>query len=167
MRPLRQVFVAMIGLGLGCSSKSDTSNNDRSPHSLDGSAAHPGTARAIDDFRVSESAALRSFNDFLRRQRSNEIDELGLADAIDHNVLPQWRALRSRVVSATESDRDATLVVVLRRYLERRQQAWEAYVRALRSPNDDAAKPHYAIYHSLDAAAVEDARELGAAFRTM
>lgn len=121
----------------------------------------------IEEFRASERVALRSFNDLLRRQRDNAIDEIGLADAIDHSVLPRWRALRTRVVMATGANSDDELLLVLRSYLAKRQHAWEAYSAALRSPTDDAAKPHYAIYHSLEAAAVDDARALGAAFRKL
>lgn len=107
------------------------------------------------------------FNDLLRRQRANEIDELGLAAAIDKDVLPRWRELRLRVIAATDSGRNGELYVVLRRYLARRQHAWEAYSAALRSPSDDAARLHYTRYHALDAAAVDDARILGTAFRAL
>lgn len=158
MRPCRWICLVAIVAGIGCSARRDVS--------------------IIDEFRASERATLRTFNDALRRQRANEIDEIGLADAIDNAVLPRWRGLRSRVTSASElsphsvsesaaldPSRDEQLHIVLRRYLANRQQAWEAYSAALRSPTDEAARLHYANYHALDAAAVEDARILGTAFR--
>lgn len=127
----------------------------------------PRRVSIIDEFRSSEREALRVFNDLLRRQRTNEIDELELADRIENDVLPPWRQMRTRVIATTASDSDRELYAVLRRYMTSRQHAWEAYCAALRSPSDDAARPHYATYHALDAAAVDDARRLGAAFRAM
>lgn len=128
------------------------------------------TGRATDDaiiteFRNSERAALRTFNDLLAKQRANQIDELELADAIDQQALPQWRKLRARITAATAVLPHRELYVILRRYLASRQTSWEAYTAALRSPSDEAARPHYAVYRAHDAAAVDDARQLGQAFR--
>lgn len=145
--PCHWVFLAALLVSTACSS--------------------PRNVSVIDDFRTSERTTLRIFNDLLRRQRGNEIDEIDLANGIDKEVLPRWRDLRARVSAASVPDRDGDLYVVLRRYLAERQHAWEAYTAALRSPTDDAAKPHYARYHALEAAAVDDARRLGQAFRTM
>jgi hypothetical protein len=130
-----------------------------------GCQKHPQGHPVIDDFRASEHAILLTFNGLLGQQRANAIDEVGLADAIDKEVLPPWRELRARVEAADMPSDDRELYVTLRRYLAERQTAWEAYSAALRSPNDEAAKPHYATYHEQNAAADGDARTLGEAFR--
>ena len=122
---------------------------------------------ALDDFRSVEKTTLQTFNDALGRQRANAIDELGLAEAIDHDVLPPWRDLRTRVANATIPEADRDLMVTLGRYLMERQTSWEAYSAALRSHDDAAAQPHYAKYHQQNDAADADAKQLGEAFRSL
>jgi hypothetical protein len=133
-------------------------------------APPPGTlvdTPALVEFRAGEHAVLQSFNDALHRQRANEIDELGLADAIDKSVLPPWRELRAHVAAAEVPTADRELFDTLARYLGERETAWEAYATALRFGNDATAAPHYAKYHEQDAAADADAQKLGAAFRRL
>lgn len=141
--------IGFIAVGLGCSRPPRASTDDA----------------VIAEFRRVERTALQTYNGLLRQQRANAIDELGLAEAIDRDVLPVWRTLRTRVDQAVADPADRELYIVLRRYLAERQMAWEAFVVGLRSPSDEAAKPHYARYHEQDAAAVSDARKLGEAFR--
>jgi hypothetical protein len=121
---------------------------------------------AIDDFRATERRTLAAFNTALGQQRANQIDELGLAEVIDKDVLPPWRELRARITAATVPASDRELFTTLDRYLAERQTSWEAYSAALRSPNDAAARPHYAKYHQQTDAATTDAQQLGAAFRS-
>ena len=125
---------------------------------------------ALDDFRSVEKTTLQTFNDALARQRANTIDELGLAEAIDHDVLPPWRDLRARVTGVTGAsipDADRDLFITLGRYLAERQTSWEAYSAALRSHDDASAQPHYAKYHEQNDAASADAKRLGEAFRSL
>lgn len=121
----------------------------------------------LDDFRKVERATLQTFNDALGRQRANAIDELGLAEVIDRDVLPPWRELRTRVASATIPPPDRDLFITLGRYVAERQTSWEAYSAALRSHDDASAQPHYATYHQQDVAATNDAKVLGRAFRSL
>ena len=133
-------------------------------------APAPGTlvdAPAIVEFRAGEKATLQKFNEALGRQRANQIDEVGLADAIDKEVLPPWRELRAHVAAATMPEVDRELFATLTRYLGERENAWEAYSAALRAGSDTAAAPHYAKYHEQDAAADTDARALGGMFRRL
>ena len=116
------------------------------------------------EFRDTERRCITAFNGALARQRRNEIDELGLATAIDQEVLPAWEALRTKVDAATPVPRNAALYTALRRYLEARQVAWRAYVAGLRAPEADARR-HYDAYHSNEAEADGVAREIGAIFR--
>jgi hypothetical protein len=121
----------------------------------------------IVEFRAGERATLQRFNDALGRQRANQIDELGLAEVIDTQVLPPWRELRAHVTAAPVPQPDRELFATLTRYLGERENAWQAYSAALRAGNDAAAAPHYATYHEQDAAADTDARALGAMFRQL
>jgi hypothetical protein len=136
-----------------------------------GKAAPPPTGIVntpeLDLFRTVEKATLQNFNDALGRQRANQIDELGLADAIDHKVLPPWRELRDRIAKATIPEQDRELYVTLDRYLAERQTSWEAYSAALRSKDDAQSKPDYAKYHEQNDAATADAKRLGEAFRSL
>lgn len=132
-----------------------------------GCQKHPQGHPVIDDFRAVERTTLQTFNGLLAQQRSNAIDELGLADAIDKEVLPPWREMRARIDAADVPPDERELYVTLRRYVAERQTAWEAYSAALRSPNDTVGKPHYATYHEQNAAADADAQKLGEAFRKL
>ena len=122
---------------------------------------------ALDDFRSVEKTTLQTFSDALGRQRANMIDELGLAEAVDHDVLPPWRDLRARISNATIPDADRAVFATLDRYLAERETSWEAYSAALRSPDDAAAQPHYAKYREQNDAATADAKQLGVAFRSL
>src|SRR5688572_3214527 len=125
------------------------------------------TTRLIDEFRAVERASLRRYNDALADQRANRIDELELANVIEREVLPPWRAMRERVSSATVSPGREMLYGTLKRYLEARQLSWEAYVAALRASDDAAARPHYDTHHQKSAEADTEARQLGRLFREL
>jgi hypothetical protein len=131
------------------------------------SADHDATTGLIDEFRVVERASLRRYNDALAEQRANRIDEIGLADILEREVLPPWRALRERVTAAPVPAARNELYETLKRYLEARQLSWEAYVAGLRAGSDVAARPHYDVHHQKSADADQEARELGRLFREL
>jgi len=116
----------------------------------------------VEEFRATERTCIAAFNDALARQRANQIDEVALAATIDRDVLVPWRAIREKVDASPKTDE---LYTTLRKYLEARQTAWEAYAAALRSGSDEAARPHYDVYHQKHAEAQDLARELGRLFR--
>jgi hypothetical protein len=130
-------------------------------------AALDATTALIDEFRVVERASLRRYNDALAEQRGNRIDEIGLADIIQREVLPPWRELRERVNASPVPPARDELYGTLKRYLEARQLSWEAYVAALRAGSDTAARPHYDAHHQRSSEADREARELGRLFRTL
>lgn len=127
-------------------------------------AAPPKADPLVEEFRATERTCIAAFNDALARQRANQIDELGLAQAIEHDVLGPWRAVRDKVNASPNTDE---LYTTLRNYLDARQTAWEAYVAALRSDSEPAARPHYDVYHQKHAEAQDLARQLGGLFRAM
>jgi hypothetical protein len=129
-----------------------------------GDARQPARDAAVEDFRATERACIAAFNEALRRQRANEIDERELAAIVERDVLVPWRTMRTRV---TAEPRTGELHATLRRYLESRQIAWEAYAAALRADSDQAARPHYDVYHQKNAEAQADARALGRLFRDL
>jgi hypothetical protein len=120
---------------------------------------------AVKDFRATERQCIAAFNDALRRQRANEIDELELAAIIEQDVLVPWRAMRARVNAAPVTPSSQELYSTLRRYLDARQTAWEAYAAALRAGSEEAARPHYDVYHQKNDEAQTDAKVLGQMFR--
>ena len=122
----------------------------------------PSRDATVEDFRATERACIAAFNDALRRQRSNEIDELELSNIIERDVLVPWRAVRTRVTAAQKS---SALYTTLAAYLESRQIAWEAYAAALRATDDTSARPHYDVYHQKNAEAQTHAQALGKIFR--
>jgi hypothetical protein len=127
-------------------------------------SASPKGDPLVEEFRATERTCIAAFNDALARQRANQIDELALAGEIDRDVLGPWRAVREKVNASPKTDE---LYTTLRKYLEARQVAWEAYVAALRSDSEAAARPHYDVYHAKHAEAQDLARQLGGLFRTM
>ena len=125
-------------------------------------ATPSGLDPLVEEFRATERTALQRFNNALREQRQGSMDELELSNVIEREVLTPWRELRERVVSAPAQD---ALYTTLRRYLELRQLSWEAYVTALRAPSDEASRPHYEAHRQKNAAAQEQAQQLGQLFR--
>ena len=126
-------------------------------------ACSRGEPDPSDDFHAVERRCIAAFNDALARQRANQLDEAGLAVAIDRDVLPAWREMRTRMQAARLAPE---LREPMQHYLESRQIAWEAYVAALRAPSDPAARPHYDVYHQKDAEADAAARVLGPLLRS-
>jgi hypothetical protein len=127
--------------------------------------AAPATDSVVEDFRSVERQAIAAFSAALRRQRANEIDEVGLADVLDRDVLAPWRAMRARVAAAPVPAARSELYTVMRRYIAEREAAWQTYVNALRAPSDADARPLFDAYHQQNAAAQDDARVLGGLFR--
>jgi hypothetical protein len=114
----------------------------------------------VTDFHAVERHALTTFNDALARQRANQLDELGLADVVERDVLPPWSALHARVAATPQTDANRELLAAMTRYLTDRETAWRAFSIALRSPGDTTARYQYGAYHQADAAANADAQAL-------
>jgi hypothetical protein len=129
-----------------------------------GKSAPPKADAVVEEFRATERTCIAAFNDALARQRANQIDEVALAETIDRDVLGPWRAVRDKVNASPKTDE---LYTTLRKYLDARQTAWEAYAAGLRADSEAAARPHYDVYHQKHAEAQDLARELGALFRRM
>ena len=125
----------------------------------------PAPDSVVEDFRSVERQCIAAFNNALRQQRANEIDEVELGLTIQRDVLEPWRAMRARVAAASVPAGRSELYTVMRRYIDEREQAWQAYASALHAANDAEARPLYDVYHQHNAAAQNDARVLGGLFR--
>jgi len=123
------------------------------------------TDAVVEDFRATERKAITAFNNGLHQQRANEIDEVELALEIDRDVLEPWRAMRARVAAAPVPAARRELYEVMRRYIDERLGAWQAYADALRAGSDAESRPLYDAYHQKNAEAQDDARVLGGLFR--
>lgn len=128
--------------------------------------AAPPADPIVEDFRSVERESIAAFNEALRRQRAQEIDEIELATQVERSVLAPWRAMRARVAAAPVPAGRAELYTVMRRYVDARELAWQAYVSALRAASDADARPQYDLYHQKNAQAQDDARVLGGLLRT-
>ena len=124
---------------------------------------HARRDAVVEDFRATERKSIAAFNAALREQRSNAIDEIELAVRIERDALVPWRAMAARVSAAPV--RDPELYATLKRYITARQEAWDAYVVALRAASDADARPAYDRYHARNADADREARALGVMFR--
>jgi len=166
VRVSRAVLFAVIMLA-ACDSrdKGAQGGGTQSGSALPGGELPPsksGLDPLVEEFRTTERTALQRYNEALRDQRANNIDELELSNTIERDVLTPWRALRARVAEASPHDE---LYSTLRSYLEARQVSWEAYVAALRAGNDEAARPHYETHRQKNAEAQDYAKNLGRLFR--
>ena len=115
------------------------------------SASHDDPALIAEFHRV-ERQCLQTYNDAFHRQGAGQIDELALAQVIEHDVLPPWQAFHDRVNHAPDSD----LVVTMRRYFTDRETAWQAYAVTLHGENAEAL----ATYRQKNAEATADAQAL-------
>jgi hypothetical protein len=125
----------------------------------------PSPDPVVEDFRSVERESIAAFNEALRRQRAQEIDEIGLATEIERAVLVPWHAMQARVAAAPVPAERGELYAVMRRYIEERELAWRAYVAALRADSEAEARPRYDVYHQKNAQAQDDARVLGGLLR--
>lgn len=116
-------------------------------------ASHDDPA-LIAEFHQVERQCLQTYNDAFHRQGAGQIDELALAQIIEHDVLPPWQSFHDRVNKAPDTE----LVVAMRRYFADRETAWQADVVVLRAPADDAQA--LATYRQKNADATADAQAL-------
>jgi hypothetical protein len=127
--------------------------------------APTGKDSIVEDFRATERDAIATFNNALRRQRANEIDELELALVIERDVLEAWRSMRARVAAAPVPATRREIYETLNRYVATRELAWHSYTLALQARSDTEARPHLDVYHQKNAEAQDDAKRLGGFFR--
>jgi hypothetical protein len=125
----------------------------------------PSRDSVVEDFRSVERQCIAAFNNALRQQRANEIDEVEFGLTIQRDVLEPWRAMRARVAAAPVPASRRELYEVMRRYIDEREQAWQAYADALHAASDAEARPLFDTYHDKNAAAQDDARVLGGLLR--
>jgi len=120
----------------------------------------------IEDFRAVERQCIVAFNGALRDERAHKLDEVGVAAAVERDVLGPWRAMAARVAAAPEPAGKHELYALMRRYVGERLEAWEAYVAGLRATSEADARPKLDLYHQKNADAQEDAQVLGAQLRS-
>jgi rhomboid protease GluP len=81
-----------------------------------------------------QHATITTYNELLRQRGAGQLDDAQLADRIEHDVLPQWAAIREEIEIATPPGNKT------RHYMEVREKSWRALVAALRDPsNQDLA----------------------------
>jgi membrane associated rhomboid family serine protease len=86
-----------------------------------------------------ESRCVDTYNAALKRAQAGTLSEADFADIIERDVLPPWHAMREKIEAQLDDKRFHLTVL----YVKDRDAAWQMYVRALRSPGDDAALERY------------------------
>jgi membrane associated rhomboid family serine protease len=90
-------------------------------------------------FGESEEKLLKIHDDLSRQLQTSSISLAGMADRIESEILPQWRAAGAPILSMTRvRPEQKKLVEAFCRYIKCRQEAWEALVLAGRK--DDRSK---------------------------
>jgi membrane associated rhomboid family serine protease len=94
-------------------------------------------------FLAADSHGVEAFNAAVSRWNKHEINDAQMADAIDRDVLPGWRAERTRIdqvlqrkltaAHRTEFDRFA-------RYLRARDEGWTLFIDGLRTTDPEKTK---------------------------
>jgi len=103
---------------------------------------------ALDDL---QREILAVYNSKVRAQQAGEITAAQFADAVDKEVLPQWRDLRKQYDALPDTPRTA----VLRRYFKDREDAIQEAAAMSRDPSRGAA-----AYQALEQRVKDDLAEL-------
>jgi len=95
----------------------------------------PKIVRLLARFDDIQPKAIAKYNELYGQRRSNAITDVQLADAVEHEVLPPWEALRKDL--AAERDVSPELVPLVDkvvRFMTLREEAWLLLVKVLRDP---------------------------------
>ncbi len=103
--------------------------------------------RAISAFAAAEETALARWKELVGQAQSETIDDERLADAIEQDILPPWRAAREAYDrSGAGGARRATLLD----YMRVRQEGWEIMAQGLRAHDSDEVQRGQARFHEAD-----------------
>ncbi len=97
-------------------------------------------AAPLHDIFTAEDAALGHYNKLVVRGRAHELTDTQFADALETEILPEWRALQAKQDAVT--DPPARLVPVYaasRAYMAAVQHSWELRIAAIREGNSNLA----------------------------
>jgi membrane associated rhomboid family serine protease len=98
---------------------------------LSGSVANVSVE--LQRFAEVQQKALAAYNEVEEKVRKGEMTESGLADVLEREVLPEWRAKRERLtrLRGVPAERKQ-LMAALVEYMALRQESWELQVEAIR-----------------------------------
>ncbi|MBK7077464.1 MAG: rhomboid family intramembrane serine protease [Myxococcales bacterium] len=103
-------------------------------------AGKPDRPAVVDQYYAADKQAVRRFNGLVTRVRAGELNDAQMADAIEREVLPDWRAaFKTLEEGALESEWSP-----MRQSARRRLDAMTGFAAALRSGDEAALLKHRA-----------------------
>ncbi len=100
----------------------------------------PDRPAVVERYFAADAQAVRRFNQLVTRVRAGELDDLQMADAIERDVLPDWRAAHKTLEEgALDSEWSS-----MRREAQVRLEAMAGFAAALRTGDDAALLKHRA-----------------------
>ena len=109
--------------------------------------AIPRPHNALYELGKSEEKVLARWNEVVGKIQAETITDDQVADAIEREVLPQWRQIHQTYVDNAEGEHRRLMLD----YLEAREQGWETLVRGLRAKNDAQIKQGMERFQQADA----------------
>lgn len=96
----------------------------------------------VREFSTTEEQVIERFNAYLGEARQDRLTTLALADALERDLLPAWRAARKGLDDGGLDDH----YLPLRRYAREREDAMVAMIAALRADDGEAYKAAFARF---------------------
>jgi rhomboid protease GluP len=101
----------------------------------------PTVQSELERFVGVEKKALDSFNSAVGKYERQELTDAALADLLERDVIPEWRAARERLTALKQIP--ATLqrrVASFLEYMRLREEGWVSFVEALREGDQQKAQ---------------------------
>jgi hypothetical protein len=124
----------------------------------------PAIASLLHRFDDIQPKTTASYNELYRQRESHALTDLQFADAVEHEVIPPWQALRKDLQAATGAPPElAPVLDKMVRFMTLREQAWILLVKVLRDPAYSADDER--ALREKTTAAEQAVRELNEAFK--
>jgi rhomboid protease GluP len=152
-RPVRNVFLVALGLVLVLGGVAAVSARH---------ADLVAVVSELDRFEAMETRVLGTWNAAVTKSQKEQLTDAALADVVERDVLPEWRAARERLsgfkhVPARLQENLAALLD----YMRLRQEGWEMIVPALREGDGEKVKQAVERQTMADAAAKQLTEKAG------
>jgi len=95
--------------------------------------------KAMADYAAADRAMLSRYEAVRQQHANREISDARMADVLEQDVLPEWRAAADRFTSINRiPDGDRPLVGLYHEYIRLEREALEGFIHALRADDDQA-----------------------------
>lgn len=104
-----------------------------------GSFFVPDVPKAMADYAAADRQMLSRYEVVRQRHANREISDARMADLLEQDVLPEWRAAAQRFAALKRvPEGDRPLVGLYLEYIRLEQEALEGFIHALRADDDQA-----------------------------